>query len=207
MKRTIIALILAAIMTLALVSCNDSGNESSVTESSIAQDAESSVAETESSIADESSEAVSETVSETVSESETSEDKKEEIKVIISLEHASEELLNSTEEFPFYQDPDTDYGYVVFKTDTSVTNFRYFSVVSTDTWSDDGAPMIDDVLYTIDEFTPDMIFVAETVFADVYAVRGISFVDANGNTQYYTLHDSAVDDTMGVSRADIAEKE
>lgn len=216
MKRTIIALILAAIMTLALVSCNDSGNESSVTESSIAQDAESSVAETESSIADESSEAVSESsaadesseaVSEIVSESETSEDKKEEIKVIISLEHASEELLNSTEEFPFYQDPDTDYGYVVFKTDTSVTNFRYFSVVSTDTWSDDGAPMIDDVLYTIDEFTPDMIFVAETVFADVYAVRGISFVDANGNTQYYTLHDSAVDDTMGVSRADIAEKE
>ena len=203
MKRTIIALILAAIMTLALVSCNDSGNESSVTESSIAQDAESSVVETESSIADESSEAVSETVS----ESETSEDKKEEIKVIISLEHASEELLNSTEEFPFYQDPDNDYGYVVFKTDTSVTNFRYFSVVSTDTWSDDGAPMIDDVLYTIDEFTPDMIFVAETVFADVYAVRGISFVDANGNTQYYTLHDSAVDDTMGVSRADIAEKE
>ena len=67
--------------------------------------------------------------------------------------------------------------------------------------------MIDDVLYTIDEFTPDMIFVAETVFADVYAVRGISFVDANGNTQYYTLHDSAVDDTMGVSRAAIAEKE
>ena len=203
MKRTIIALILAAIMTLALVSCNDSGNESSVTESSIAQDAESSVAETESSAADESSEAVSETAS----ESEASEDKKEEIKVIISLEHASEELLNSTEEFPFYQDPDTDYVYVVFKTDTSVTNFRFFSVVSTDTWSDDGAPMIDDVLYTIDEFTPDMIFVAETVFADVYAVRGISFVDANGNTQYYTLHDSAVDDTMGVSRADIAEKE
>lgn len=203
MKRTIIALILAAIMTLALVSCNDSGNESSVTESSIAQDTESLVAETESSTADESSEAVSETVS----EGETSEDKKEEIKVIISLEHASEELLNSTEEFPFYQDPDTDYGYVVFKTDTSVTNFRYFSVVSNDTWSDDGAPMIDDVLYTIDEFTPDMIFVAETVFADVYAVRGISFVDANGNTQYYTLHDSAVDDTMGVSRADIAEKD
>ena len=203
MKRTIIALILAAIMTLALVSCNDSGNESSVMESSIAQDAESSVAETESSAADESSEAVSETVS----ESETSEDKKEEIKVIISLEHASEELLNSTEEFPFYQDPDTDYGYVVFKTDTTVTNFRYFSIVSTDTWSDDGAPKVDEVLYTIDKFTPDMIFVAETVFADVYAVRGISFVDANGNTQYYTLHDSAVDDTMGVSRADIAEKE
>ena len=216
MKRTIIAVILAAIMMLALVACDESGNDASVAESSIAQDAESSGAETESSIADESSEAVSEssaadesneTASETVSESETSEDKKEETKVIISLEHASEELLNSTEEFPFYEDPDTDYGYVVFKTDTSVTNFRYFSVVSTDTWSDDGAPMIDDVLYTIDEFTPDMIFVAETVFADVYAVRGISFVDANGNTQYYTLHDSAVDDTMGVSRADIAEKE
>lgn len=202
MKRTVIAVILAAIMMLALVACNDSGNDASVAESSTAQDVESSFPKPKSSAADESNE----TVSETVSESDTSEEKKEEIKVIISLEHASDELLNSTEEFPFYQDPDTDYGYVVFKTDTSVTNFRYFSVVSTDTWSDDGAPMIDDVLYTIDEFTPDMIFVAETVFADVYAVRGISFVDANGNTQYYTLHDSAVDDTMGVSRADIAEK-
>ena len=38
MKRTIIAVILAAIMMLALVACNDSGNDASVTESSIAQD-------------------------------------------------------------------------------------------------------------------------------------------------------------------------
>ena len=213
MKRTVIAVILAAIMMLALVACDESGNDASVAESSTAQDVESSVAEAEGSIADESSEAVSEgedsvadESSEAVSEGETSEEKKEEVKVIISIEHASEELLNSTEDFPFYEDPETDYSHVVFRTDTSVTNFRYFSVVATDTWSDDGAPMIKDVLYTIDEFTPDMIFVAETVFADVYAVRGISFVDANGNTQYYTLHDSAVDDTMGVRRADIAEK-
>ncbi len=216
MKKIIIAVILAAIMMLALVSCNEGNNESSIAESNNVQDVESSIAETESSVADESSEAESETESsvadesseaesETVSESDTSEEKKEEIKVVISIEHASEELINSTEDFPFYKDPDTDYGYVVFKTDTKVTNFRYFTIVSTDTWSDDGAPKVDEVLYTIDVFTPEMIFVAETVFADVYAIRGISFEDANGNTQYYSLYDSAVDGSIGLQRSDIAE--
>ncbi len=219
MKKIIIALMILSLMACALVSCNDGNNDVSVAESSSAQDVESSVAKTESSVADESvndneSATASEPdesnpeTSETIDESDISQDiAKEEIKVIISMEHASDELLESTEDFPFYNDPTTDYSFVVFKTDTEVSNFRYFSVVSTDTWSDDGAPKIEDVLYTIDEFTPDMFFVAETVFADVYAVRGISFVDANGNTQYYTLHDSAVDDTIGLSRADVAEKE
>lgn len=139
-------------------------------------------------------------------ESEVSaENKKEEVKVKLSIEFASEELLADEDAFLLYDDPDSDYSFVAFTTDTKVTNVRFFSVVATDTWSLDGALKIDEVLYTLDEFTPEMVFVAEAVFGDVYPMRGISFVDTNGNTQYYSLWDSAVDASIGLSRSDIAE--
>ncbi len=210
MKKIIAAFIITALLACALVSCADENTESSVAESSTAQEVESSAADTESSIADESSEIVdeSETVSETVDESEESkEGEKEEVKVKISTEYPTDELLADKDAYILYDDPNTDYSLAAFTTDTKVTNFRYFSVVATDTWSDDGGLKIDEILYTLDEFTPEMIFVAEVVFTDVYTCRGISFVDANGNTQYYGLYDSAVDDSIGVSRKDIAEKE
>ena len=93
----------------------------------------------------------------------------------------------------------------MFKTDKKVTNFRYFSLVLTDTWADDGKPAVDEVLYTVDEFTPDMVFIADVMFADVFSIRGISFVDSNGNTQYFDLYDSAYDGSIHLGRADIIE--
>ena len=202
MKKIIIALMITALVACALVSCTDSETESSVaiTESSNAQNAESSAVETESSVTDESIDS-----DESKTESEVSEERAEEIKVKLSVEIATEELLAEENDCPFFDDHVTDYSFVVFTTDTTVTNVRYFSIESTDTWSDDGAPKVDEVLYTIDEFTPEMIFIAETVFGDVYALRGISFEDANGNTQYYSLWDSAVDDSIGLRKVDIAE--
>ncbi len=215
MKKIITVLIITALLACALVSCTDSDSDTSPAESSTVQNAESS-AVAESSVADESaaeseSESAAESVDESestdesVDESDTSEESKEEIKVQISIEHASEELLADKDSYVLYDDPETDYSFIVIRTEATVTNFRYFSIVSTDTWSDDGAPKVDEVLYTIDEFTPDTVFVAETVFADVYAIRGLSFVDANGNTQYYSLYDSAVDDTIGLQKSEIAE--
>lgn len=205
MKKIITVLIITALLACALVSCTDGDSDVSPAESSTAQNEESSAA-AESSVADESAgESESESAAESVDESDASEEPKEEIKVQISVELASEELLADKDSYVLYDDPDTDYSFIVIRTESAVTNFRYFSIVSTDTWSDDGAPKVDEVLYTIDEFTPDTVFVAETVFADVYAIRGLSFVDANGNTQYYSLYDSAVDETIGLQKTEIAE--
>lgn len=130
----------------------------------------------------------------------------DEIKVSFNAEYASDELLADEDAYIFYGDPDGDWSPIAFTTDTKVTNLRFFSLVATDTWSDDGDLKIDKVLYTIEEFTPQMIFVvAEAVFADVYAIRGISFEDANGNTHYYSLYDSAVDGSIGLDKTDISE--
>ena len=200
MKKCIIILLIAALSVCALVSCKED-KDISVDESSSAAEQSAPESVTESSVADESSEAPE---SETVSE-ESKEPTGEEIDVTISIEYASDALLADKDSYILYDEPDEDFSKIAFTTDTEVKNFRYFSIISTDTWSDDGAPKVDTVLYTLESFTPDMIFVAEAVFADVYAIRGISFEDANGNIQYYSLYDSAVDDTIGLQKSDIAE--
>ena len=123
----------------------------------------------------------------------------------ISVEFATEELLADEDSYVMYDDPESDYSFVAFTTDTAVTNVRYFSVVATDTWSEDGELKIDKVLYTLEEFTPEMIFVAEAVCGDVYPLRGISFEDSKGNIHYYCLRDSAIDDSISLNKSDIAE--
>ncbi len=131
---------------------------------------------------------------------------KEDAKIAVNVDFASDELLADKDAYVRYDDPDDSGAPLAFKTDTKVTNFRYFSIFPTDTWADDGALAVDKVLYTLDEFTPDMTFVADVVSADVFPIRGISFVDANGNTQYYSLHFSAYDGSIVFGRAEIAEK-
>ena len=196
MKKIIISLILSALLACMLISCVAGGNESSepVEQSDVSQ---------------ESQPAENSEVSQESQPAEDSEVSKEsavvETDIKISLEHATEELLADKDSYVLFDDPETDYSFVVFTTDTTVTNLRYFTIISTDTWSNDGAPKIDKVLYTMDEFTPGMIFVAETVFGDVYALRGISFEDSNGVTHYYSLWDSAVDDSIWLRKVDIAE--
>lgn len=184
MKKIIISLVLSALLACTLISCVAGGNESSAPDE-------------QSGISQESQPAENSEISQ--------ESEKEAEEVKISVEFASEALLADKDSYVMFDDPETDYSFVAFTTDTAVTNVRYFSIVSTDTWSDDGAPKIDKVLYTMDEFTPGMIFVAETVFGDVYALRGISFEDSKGVTHYYSLWDSVVDDSIGLRKADIAE--
>lgn len=196
MKKIIISLILSALLACALVSC-------------VAGDNESSEPVEQSDVSQESQPAENSEVSQESQPAEDSEVSKEsavvETDIKISLEHATEELLTDKDSYVLFDDPETDYSFVVFTTDTTVTNLRYFTIISTDTWSNDGAPKIDKVLYTMDEFTPGMIFVAETVFGDVYALRGISFEDSKGVTHYYSLWDSMVDDSIWLRKVDIAE--
>lgn len=135
--------------------------------------------------------------------SEESQNKEADVK--ISVEFATEELLADEDSYVMYDDSESDYSFVAFTTDTAVSNVRYFSVTATDTWSEDGGLKIDKVLCTLEELTPEMIFVAEAVCGDVYPLRGISFEDPNGNIHYYCLVDSAVDGSISLSRSDISE--
>ncbi|MBQ5837866.1 MAG: hypothetical protein IIW39_04255, partial [Clostridia bacterium] len=91
------------------------------------------------------------------------------------------------------EDKKEEYTKVVYRTLGAVTNFRFLSIEPVDTEKEDGRYKISKVLYTVDSFGTEKPFVAETAFEDVYASRGISFVDRHGITRYFVISDSASD--------------
>lgn len=113
----------------------------------------------------------------------------------ITAEYATAEFLENTENYTSYEDKKENYTKVVYKTSKKVTNFRFLSIEPNDTDKDDGRFKISKVLHTIEEFDSEKAFVAETAFADVYPLRGISFVDEHGITRYFTVLDEAVGDS------------
>ena len=228
MKKIIIAIMIIALAACALVSCTTEQNDESVGQSSSSQETESSVSDGESSIVegsdgessivdssvDESSleesanpDESSDAVSEPVEESDVSEESaKEEVKISISVDYADDDLLSDTNSYVMYESGEEAYSFVAFKLDAKVTNLRFFSVIATDTDSTDGALKIEEVLFPLDELTPDTYFVTDNmVFGDVYPMRGISFVDENGNTQYFCFMDSAYDGSMSAYKSKVSE--
>ena len=113
----------------------------------------------------------------------------------ITAEYATAEFLENTENYTSYEDKKENYTKVVYKTSKKVTDFRFLSIEPNDTDKDDGGFKISKVLHTIEEFDSEKAFVAETAFADVYPLRGISFVDEHGITRYFTVLDEAVGDS------------
>ncbi len=110
----------------------------------------------------------------------------------LKAEFATAELLESTDSYISYEDKKEEYSKIAYRLSGKVTNFRFLSIEPVDTDKEDGKYKIAKVLHTIEEFDSEKAFVAETAFADVYPMRGISFVDEHGVTRYFTVSDEAV---------------
>lgn len=82
---------------------------------------------------------------------------------------------------------------VVLTFDTHITNFRFLAlegqIDSTGAFVCSGMEQ----LYSRDEITENDLMVVETVLEGHVPNRGISFVDAGGNTRYYTITISGED--------------
>lgn len=111
----------------------------------------------------------------------------------IIAELPESEFLENAENYISYEDKKEEYTKILYKTPSTVTSFRFLSIEPVDTDKEDGRFKIVKVLDTVEEFGPEKPFVAETAFADVYPMRGISFVDGHGITRYFTVSDSAKD--------------
>ena len=82
---------------------------------------------------------------------------------------------------------------VVLSFDTTITNFRFLQLEGN--FDQAGEFLCTDmqVLYSRDEITENDLMVVETVLEGLVPSRGISFVDAGGNTRYYYLTVSGED--------------
>jgi len=92
---------------------------------------------------------------------------------------------------------------VVFTTESTVQNFRFFSVEWNNRFFRDYATdydrmyKVEQVLYTLDALTPNVPFVVTGVGwgGAAIAANGFSFIDENGITRYFVFLENASDDS------------
>ncbi len=114
----------------------------------------------------------------------------------ISYGYFSDELLekyNSVNEKIL----DANQSKVVFITNKAYKDFNFFNV---------GYKEIDgefefyqkDILFSIDEWTPEVPIVVSTIIAEGIPARGISFVNEQGIKEFYLITWSGIDDSIGL---------
>ncbi len=112
----------------------------------------------------------------------------------ITVDYASEEMLNDTDSYLHFTDEtvsNNDWN-LVFTTDTAVQDFKFLAL------DESTVLTIESVLYTIEELSTEKPFVASTYINDATANRGISFTDVNGETRYYAVSFSGADGSISL---------
>ena len=105
----------------------------------------------------------------------------------VYAEFAIERFLAQRPDYLFFSDGSEDASKVVLTFDTNITNFRFLQLEGS--FDSDGAFHCAQTqeLYFQEVITPDDLMVLETNLDGLLPTRGISFVDAGGNTRYYYL--------------------
>lgn len=107
----------------------------------------------------------------------------------VSAEFAVERFLAQRPDHLFFSDGagDNAASKIVLTFDTTVTNFQFLKLEGTIGQSGEFRCSNMESLYSRDVITENDLMLVETVLEDLVPSRGISFVDAGGNTRYYYL--------------------
>lgn len=107
----------------------------------------------------------------------------------VFAEFAIERFLAQRPDHLFFSDSQgSEYASkVVLSFDTPVTNFRFLQLEGEINQAGEFICTNMQPLYSRDEITENDLMVVETVLEGLIPNRGISFVDAGGNTRYYYL--------------------
>lgn len=111
----------------------------------------------------------------------------EEEKVTFTAEIPTEDFLAATDYYFLLDDESGEYTKVLFKTDYTVTDLKFFNVIQPQVTVTSSAPIKGDIILRMDTLTPDKPVVIDVKTEGYTAVRGISFVDPEGTTQYFTV--------------------
>lgn len=105
----------------------------------------------------------------------------------VYAEFAIERFLAQRPDHFFFSEGSKDASKVVLTFDTNVTNFRFLQLEGS--FDSSGAYHCSQKqeLYSKDEITTNDLMVVETNLDGLIPTRGISFVDAGGNTRYFYL--------------------
>lgn len=107
----------------------------------------------------------------------------------VYAEFAIERLLAQRPDHLFFSEAEgnENASKVVLSFDTGITNFRFLQLEGDFGLAGEFLCTDMQVLYSRDEISENDLMVVETVLEGLVPNRGISFVDAGGNTRYYYL--------------------
>lgn len=117
-------------------------------------------------------------------------------KAQISVANATAELLGEYDVYSEFIDFEDEYSQrVVFTTNTEVKDFNYIEI-SFKEIGDNIAFFESKILYSLAELTPEQPFVLNWLAAGTIPQRGITFLDENGDKQYFYLTTSGKDGSL-----------
>lgn len=98
-----------------------------------------------------------------------------------------------------YEAPESEHSTtpIIFIPKSTIYDVRIFTI--NDDWADISDKKIENILFETEKVTPQKPLIADIQFVDLFAVRGISFKDADGNEYFYEISDSAIDGSLIIS--------
>ena len=99
-----------------------------------------------------------------------------------------------------YEAPESEHSVspIIFIPKNTIYDVRIFTI--NDDWADISDKKIEKILFETEKVTPQKPLIADIQFVDLFAVRGISFKDENGNEHFYEISDSPIDGSLIISK-------
>lgn len=118
---------------------------------------------------------------------------------VLKADYAGEELLNGGK-YQEYIAEDSEYTVkIAFNAEEVLSDVQFFSLG----YDEDGNYQLAEILYTIEEITPDLPFVAGVVFYGDMTAYGISFNDIAGQRHNFAVSISGKDGALILNECDI----
>ena len=114
----------------------------------------------------------------------------------LQIGHATDQVINKSDEL--YEYNDSDYGEkIVIRTDGIQKNLDFISIGFE---SRDGQTVLfaEDILYSINELSPEKVLVIKTLISEGIPSRGVSFLDANNIKRYFYIIESGIDGSLSL---------
>lgn len=99
-----------------------------------------------------------------------------------------------------YEAPESEHSVspIIFIPKNTIYDVRIFTI--NDDWANISDKKIEKILFETEKVTPQKPLIADIQFVDLFAVRGISFKDENGNEHFYEISDSPIDGSLIISK-------
>ena len=114
----------------------------------------------------------------------------------LQIGRATDQVINMSDDV--YEYNDNDYGEkIVIRTDVTLKNLDFISIGLEDT-GEQLSFFAEDILYSINELSPEKVLVIKTFISEGNPSRGISFLDKNNIKRCFYISENGMDNSLSL---------